>query len=281
MQNETTRGGTRIGIVASAFAFLIATALLPEMSSALDQCKVKVVKGDGTVLVSATGVNGTLKWGGKPGQATNALANADVCLRESRATNCELGPPGTKERITPPELCTIHLLDDSGRECAAFIKGCTPGIRVAGMITPDQLAPGFVTGVVDGNGQRVGNIIGVDSNTPVVLLNAAGQLFSLKVTKDSFIGTNATVFFQEPNCSGQAMVASFGGMLREAEVGPLGSTVYTAVDPNAEPTTFPGASRYQTLDGVCVNVVGDVTDALLASPLIDLDTVFVPPFQVQ
>jgi hypothetical protein len=114
----------------AAAALLAAIVLLgPSPSRAVDGCKAKLFKKDGTIRVSATGVNGTLLWGDAAGFETNPFDNGATCVSSGTATNCVFGAPGTPERITPPKLCTVYLADDSAIGCAAYIKDCTPGER--------------------------------------------------------------------------------------------------------------------------------------------------------
>lgn len=118
---------------------LVAAALaavgMPGAGQAVTKCKVKVDKRDGTILVSASGVSGTLLWGDSAGFETNAFANAGTCVSGDTAKDCQLGAPGSDEQITPPSLCTLFLADGSGT-CAAYIKGCTPGAREPGAQGP-------------------------------------------------------------------------------------------------------------------------------------------------
>jgi hypothetical protein len=94
-------------------------------ASALDKCKAKIRPSDGTILVSAKDVSGTLLWGMSAGTVGNAFGNAGTCVAGSplAAKNCTLGTGAVA--ITPPPLCTLYLKDDSGT-CSAFIKKCTP-----------------------------------------------------------------------------------------------------------------------------------------------------------
>jgi len=119
---------------AARFVLAIAAALLAlggaaAPAGALDKCKAKINPKDGAIQVSAKGVSGTLQWGNAAGQENNALANAATCVSNGTASKCELGTGA--QRITPPELCTIFLADGFGA-CAAFLKGCTPGLRTVG-----------------------------------------------------------------------------------------------------------------------------------------------------
>jgi len=116
-------------ICVSAILILV-IAFSPAASHAVTGCKAKVNKRDGVINVSGVGVTGTLLWGEAAGQETNAFANAASCVSAGVAKNCQLGAGGSAAQITPPQLCTVYLADDT-TSCSAFIKGCTPGLRDA------------------------------------------------------------------------------------------------------------------------------------------------------
>ena len=128
------------------FSFVLLLALTVDMTAlstsgqAVTSCKIRVSSTTGMIDVAATGVSGPLLWGDRPGSASMTFANAATCIAGSSARNCELGAPGSAEAITPPDLCTVYL-KDSGAECAAFIKGCSPGLRPAGTIADSQFRP--------------------------------------------------------------------------------------------------------------------------------------------
>ncbi|HXC49285.1 MAG TPA: hypothetical protein VN634_00240 [Candidatus Limnocylindrales bacterium] len=105
-------------------AVVLAALLIVPGASALDKCKAKTDSKDGTILVSAASVDGTLKWGGSASGATNAFFNP-TCVAAGVAKGCVLGDVGSEARITPPRQCTIYLADDTG-SCSVFLKGCTP-----------------------------------------------------------------------------------------------------------------------------------------------------------
>jgi hypothetical protein len=98
--------------------------LIVSSASALDKCKAKTDSKNGTILVSAADVVGTLKWGGTASGATNPFFNP-ACVAVGVAKGCVLGDVGSEARITPPRQCTIYLADDTG-SCSVFLKGCTP-----------------------------------------------------------------------------------------------------------------------------------------------------------
>lgn len=115
--------------VLATAAALLALGVAADPARALDKCKAKINPKDGAIQVSAKGVSGTLLWGNAVGQENKALANTATCVANGTASKCELGSGA--QRITPPELCTVFLADGFG-SCAAFLKGCTPGLRTIG-----------------------------------------------------------------------------------------------------------------------------------------------------
>lgn len=133
------RRGRSFGLAA-----LIAICGVSDRASAIDACKVKVDKRDGTILVSASGISGALTWGAAAGQESEAFDNAATCIDAGagKATKCTLGAAGSAARITPPDLCRLYLADASAQPCDAYIKGCTPGARDGGGPTGPQGPPG-------------------------------------------------------------------------------------------------------------------------------------------
>lgn len=128
IQNQTASHPSALRAFVAAAAWAVVAVHVPE-ASALDACKAKLSPKDGAILVSARSVAGVLEWGNTAAQVTNSFSNAATCLADGKATKCELGAAGSAQRITPPELCTVFLKDGLGDTCAAFLKGCTPGLR--------------------------------------------------------------------------------------------------------------------------------------------------------
>ena len=102
---------------------------------AIDKCKVKIDRKDGTILFFAKNVGPTPLWGEAAGLEVNSFADPG-CISDGTAKKCTLGIQGSPTRITPPALCTLHV-DDGVTSCTAYIKGCTPGVRAeSGDISP-------------------------------------------------------------------------------------------------------------------------------------------------
>ena len=122
---------------------LVPAALLALASRThpVEACKVKVDARDGTLLASAKAVGANPRWGFTPTTATSAFVNEATCVAAGVAKKCELGAPGSAARITPPDLCTLYVADDSGAVCAAYIKACVPGVRTAAAGPPGSTGP--------------------------------------------------------------------------------------------------------------------------------------------
>lgn len=107
---------------------LLAGLALPlRPAAAADRCSVKVDSRDGTVLVGASHVSGTLRWGTTLGQELTAVDAATTCTTPAgHATRCALAGIGNPARTTVPGGCTIFLADDGPSRCAAYVTGCRP-----------------------------------------------------------------------------------------------------------------------------------------------------------
>lgn len=107
----------------------LAALLSPPRADALDKCAAKINAKDGTILVSAKNVSGTLLWGWTATTQTQPFFNAATCVSGGSASKCMQGDVGTLLAITPPPDCTLQLKDSSGT-CTALVKKCSPGKRV-------------------------------------------------------------------------------------------------------------------------------------------------------
>lgn len=123
------------GLRATGFVSVLGLAVIswPAAGEALDpsSCKAKINSRDGTVLVQARSVSGTLRWGDRAGRAIFPLFdNSGTCVTPGNPKKCQLGPAGTTEQLSPPEACTVYLKDTGdGSNCSAYIKRCIPGRR--------------------------------------------------------------------------------------------------------------------------------------------------------
>jgi hypothetical protein len=111
-----------------ALAWLLTAALsllAPPSAGALTQCKAKSAR-DGTIIVSATGLVGTPRWGIRYGAETELLDGTATCVSGSAFRNCALAPVGAPERTALPPSCALFLRDDGPGRCSVWVKRCLP-----------------------------------------------------------------------------------------------------------------------------------------------------------
>lgn len=119
MRDKYTPGAVLVGI---------AVLLWAPQARALEKCAATINAKDGTILVSAKSISGTLLWGWTATTQIQPFLNAATCQSGATASKCTQGIPGTLLAITPPPDCTLQLKDDAST-CTAFLKKCTPGKR--------------------------------------------------------------------------------------------------------------------------------------------------------
>jgi hypothetical protein len=88
-------------------------------------CKARS-KHDGTIIVTATNLIGTPRWGVRYDQETHGFDQLASCVRGPRLRSCTLAPAGAPERTTPPAGCTLYLVDDGPERCSAWLTRCIP-----------------------------------------------------------------------------------------------------------------------------------------------------------
>lgn len=179
----------------------------PQPASAITKCTAKVGAADGVITVSASPVMGTLLWGDRPDAITKQFANAATCIVAGKAKGCELGatsPAITREAITPPDLCTIYVDDDTG-PCAAYVKGCTPGARGAfghpngGGLATESARECFVGEVYLSAGRSAG---GLPAAGQILPIGSYTELYSQ--IENRFGGDLTQSTFALPDLRGQA-----------------------------------------------------------------------------
>jgi hypothetical protein len=154
-------------------------------SHAVTKCTAKVDGKTGVIEIGASGVGGTLLWGEAPGSEASVFANEATCVAKDRASKCLLGattPTVTPAAITPPPLCTIYL-NDGVAECAAFVQGCTPGVRSlpsSPFGSNTSLATTDTSGIGSGRECVLGEVwLSAGTLYPVNAVPAAGQLLPI------------------------------------------------------------------------------------------------------
>ena len=138
--------------------------------------------------------------------------------------------------------------------------------------------------VVDSKGKIVGNTDGgmigdYFSGRATILLKVDERLFAVRVVKNTLFGF--PLYFRFTNCQGQPWypVASADQPLwPTAAIFTPGMSVYLPrLDAVVEQITYQSVWQW---DGGCRNL-SNTTALIPAEPLIDLDTVFTPPFSVR
>lgn len=146
--------------------------------------------------------------------------------------------------------------------------------------------------VFDANGNRVGGVVGVtEPQEPVVIAFHVGTyVFPLWVHRGAFAGdtigaaTQNSVFFETTDCSGPSFALAMSTViLPRIVVARPGSTIYFA-DPFAAPQVITARSFLPGASGAPPDPCGVAMSAVTvvpAIPLLDLDTLFTPPFSVR
>lgn len=164
---------------------------------------------------------------------------------------------------------------------SAFVALALSGILFARQA---QVRPVREVVVVDSKGKVVGAtfVSGRAIPRPTVLLQLEQHLVAVEVARDRFYPAN--LLFESPDCLGTPWL--FGGhptyeppgLLSASVVAPPGQTLYVQT-PGAQLELRTIQSSLQP-DDVCAK--NDFTTYMLpAQPLIDLDTVFTPPFSLR
>lgn len=141
-------------------------------------------------------------------------------------------------------------------------------------------------GVFDADGQRMGDVVGVQDNLPWVSMTAAGHTFVLQVLPGRLIGQ--FLWYSEPGCTGTVYIS--GGTLSSnganvfsiAAVDEPGGTVYAA---DAQTLVRNNVRSVRERNGTCTTYTTFPKpplnmNALPATPVMTLDTLFRRPYSV-
>lgn len=185
------------------------------------------------------------------------------------------------------------------------LTGVLPLALVACLLTPERalaqrpsVKPVSQVVVVDSKGKIAGHGMGGLSPdfvrlwsvgdsfpfAPTVLLKVGEYLVALQVARNYFFAD--VVYFDSANCQGTVWLLAHPyshvePILPQVATGPPGNTVYVP-EPNAAPRQVALKSYINNRGGDCVPM-SFVTQrpAIPGQQLIDLDTVFTPPFSVR
>lgn len=180
-------------------------------ASAIDKCKVKVDKKTGVINVDASGIGGPLTWGPTSGSETNVFFNAGTCIAGDKAKRCNLASTTTLASKTAPPGCTIYLADGV-TPCAAWISGCSPGVR------SDASAV-----VKDANGAVIGTL--VDPFAQAAVRTESGVALRLPLNTDgSGFNSIGGLLFLSTNCTGAPVTGIDNQLIKNVTV--YGTTGY-------------------------------------------------------
>jgi hypothetical protein len=144
--------------------------------------------------------------------------------------------------------------------------------------------------VVDAHEQKVAAVFGLfqSSSGPsafsraVVVFEVDKQPFVVIVSVNAFLGTVSGPFFQSSNCSGPPLIADVPqSIIAQSAISAPGHTVYVT-EPDATPQRFDSfQGTFLAQDGTCQPTGGGGITLLAARAVVDLDTLFTPPFSVR
>jgi hypothetical protein len=114
-----------------------------------------------------------------------------------------------------------------------------------------------------------------------VAYETKGRKFSVGLNKTGFIKCKGYYYFESTDCSGTPYVqVDTSALIESARVGEPGSTVYLPkLDEYRQAMEFHSLLNEQ-FEPFC-NTVDNVVNAAPETPIINLDTVFTPPFEVR
>lgn len=172
---------------------------------------------------------------------------------------------------------------------------------LAAQVTMAAKPQQIVTGVIDATGKAVGKLVGTfrygsSSGNPAdvplvyadVSLEVNGIKFVVSVAKNQFYG-NSELWFAGPDCTGQAYfeghaVNNAPRLFPAIGIPPVGSVAYIS-HPNANMTAVQVSSQSRFRSGhlstYCLPNITTLTDAIEATSLGNLATLYTPPFSFQ
>ena len=197
--------------------------------------------------------------------------------------------------LATPALALVLCVPQTGEGGLKAREECRPG---EGQVEPADLGlggTGVGLAVFDSVNRKVGDVISIGGrlNVPEVHLSIDDQSVIVQVLRTRIVGRIGGLLFQSNDCFGQAFVGFESRqildfrttLLPPSVVAPPGNTLYIP-DLTAPPrATSIGSFLPQFEDdgsgpGVC-ELDGFTRTAVPAIPLVDLDTLFTPPFEVR
>jgi hypothetical protein len=151
--------------------------------------------------------------------------------------------------------------------------------------------------VVEAHGAPLGGVVALNGPTAMVLINVGGGLFSLNVLQDQLLGTGGPLYFTTNDCTGTPYITfQQPGLSTPSVLAAPGNSLYAAV-PSATPRpilalsvllpSIPGGPPLSCQSTTPPPPPGAPPPpppqvfAIAASRLVDLNTVFTPPFSIR
>jgi hypothetical protein len=211
----------------------------------------------------------------------------------------------TQARRTALALVTLAtslvLLPVAGVDAPPSVKIATIEAGESNALTaPHDVKPATIQ-VVDAHGKQVGNVVGATAligpgARATVALRVEDREVLLDVVAGNSVQTQGgtvlpfhgdggeNLLFEGADCSGQPLIPKGGTALatpNPAVVAPPGMTLYVPTDPAAIPSLITIRSFINVL-GLCGTGNNPPSQGLVvpATPLIDLLTVYTPPFRI-
>ena len=138
--------------------------------------------------------------------------------------------------------------------------------------------------VVDSAGSIVGSVTGFTFDGPQrilpnVVLQKDGLLVGLTVGPGGLEASGGSLAFDQPGCQGKAYLSGpFDTLILPGTIEGPGQTVYVP-DPSAPAGLVTAQSFLQI--GTCFTFPFALPSAVPAIPLVDLDTLYTPPFSLK
>jgi len=139
---------------------------------------------------------------------------------------------------------------------------------------------------VDANSREMGPVISIDTvqgNSPWIALSVGDFNFALELlrrdARADFYGGTTAVSFDGSDCTGTPFVRQQNTAMPLVAVGPPGNTVYRAI-PGA-PLGNPTVRSSFFVGGACTNHIPFAVPAFPGEQVVELDTLFTPPFSVR
>jgi hypothetical protein len=164
------------------------------------------------------------------------------------------------------------------------VGAMTLSALLGSMVGAQTFQPIDQLSVVDASGKTMGKLLDLykgNSGSAIVALKANDLIFTAWIHRDGF--ETGDLCFESADCSGPAFACDCGDApllgAAQAAISAPGNTLYaSAAGAIPRPVTFQ-SEIYS--DGTCQNVFGGSCDAALpVQAMIDLNTMFTPPFRL-